>query len=105
MKKTAKKQPKAAPTTKFVVDQLAKREVTLSVRPQDANANSYFDMELTIYTSDGSASIRKRRYLPPLGEAWEDVQLPIAELEGFAEGVAELVRVAKAEGFLTVAQA
>ncbi|MBA3342647.1 MAG: hypothetical protein H0T48_12545 [Gemmatimonadaceae bacterium] len=97
-KSTAEKAIDKGPT---IIDQMVTNTVSLNAFPQHPERRS-FTLELDIYPDFGTVHISKRPYLKPdaVGHERVGVELEIYELATFAEGLMELVTIARERGFL-----
>lgn len=87
-----------------IIDQMVTQSVSLNAFPRPyAEHQKSFTLELDLYPDFGTAHFRKHPYLEakPDHREQQDMQLDIYELEAFAEGIAELVRLARSKGFLS----
>lgn len=84
-----------------IIDQMVTNTVALNAFPIDPECRS-FTLTLDLYPDFGTATIRKRAYLKPNPEKAgpSGMDLDAYELEAFAEGVRELVAIARERGFL-----
>jgi hypothetical protein len=108
-KRTTARGPKATAELvldegKRIVDQMVTQSVSLNAFPQPyPEHQKSFTLALDLYPDEGTAHLRKYPYLRSElnSRDRQDMQLDIYELEAFAEGVAELVRIARSKGFLS----
>ncbi len=99
-KSTAEKAIDKGPT---IIDQMVTNTVSLNAFPEDdPERRRSFTLELDIYPDFGTVHISKRPYLKPdaVGHERVGVELEIYELATFAEGLMELVTIARERGFL-----
>ncbi len=84
-----------------ICDQLVRQQVALTVHPPrfDKPAHESFTMELELFPDFGTASISIRDYSRRDSQT-EDFDIATNQLEAFSNAVAELVAIAKANGFL-----
>ncbi len=84
-----------------IIDQMVTNTVALNAFPRDTERRS-FTLELDMYPDFGTAHISKRPYLKPDRDEydWKGMEIEIYELETFAEGLMELVTIARERGFL-----
>lgn len=87
-----------------IIDQLVTESVSLNAFPRPyAVHQTSFTLTLDLYPDFGTAHLRKEPYLRAETNHREhkEMQLNIYELEAFAAGITELVRIARSKGFLS----
>ena len=90
----------------MIVDQMVRHNISLRAFPQAFTERpESFVLDLDIYPDHGGVAHIRMRTQP-----WEhrpedkDIMIELAQLEAFAAGVSELVRIAKERGFIVPAQ-